>query len=440
MTVDNQINISARWDKNLVPAGRSSQRNLLLEITAPPKPELTSSRPAINLALVIDRSGSMNGTRIEAARAAAAGIVDALEARDRLSLVIFDNEIETLVDSMAMDAGGKREAKSLIGRVQARSSTNLGAGWFEGARCVARLVDSGEFAQGHVLVLSDGRANDGICDPRQLLEHARELAERGVKTSAVGIGENYAPLQLDALAEGGSGRLHDAGTPEDIVEIVLGELGELHAVTARDVVVKVECPRDVRLEMMTRSRVHRVAHVYRVKLGDIVAGSSRPLAIRVDVPACEQGELLPFDITVDWRRALDRQTHQREGLETVLRVVPPRESDAQQADLDVVEPMSTIVEAVLAYQAMGRNERHDYVGASRVYVENCAYYEGLVNELPDASERLERLARASERVSRQWEGRSKRQAFALSKKAMLFERDLRSREPGAWHDHLDDQK
>jgi len=107
MTIDNQVTISARWDKKLIPAGQSSQRNLLLEITAPPKPEQNGSRPPINLALVIDRSGSMGGSRIEAARAAAVGIVNALEAQDRLSLVIFDSEIETLIDGRAMDVSDK---------------------------------------------------------------------------------------------------------------------------------------------------------------------------------------------------------------------------------------------------------------------------------------------------------------------------------------------
>jgi len=381
----------------------------------------------------------MGGSRIEAARTAAVGIVNALEAQDRLSLVIFDSEIETLIDGRVMDVTGKREAMRLIERLQARNSTNLGAGWFEGARCVARLIDSTEFTEGHVLVLSDGRANNGICEPHLLLEHARELAERGVKTSAVGIGANYSPLQLDALAEGGSGRLHDAETAEDIVEVVLGELGELHAITARDVVVKIECPRDARLELMTRSLVDCESGVYTVKLGDIVAGSSRPVAIRVDLPSYEQGELLPFNITVNWRGSLERKILRREDLETLLRVVPPHESDAQRLDVDVVERVATLVEAVLAYQAMRRNERHDYAGAALLYTENSAYYQDLVSELPDASERLDRLNRSSIRVSRQWDGRSKRQAYSLAKKEMLAERDLRSKDQGSWHDHLDDQ-
>ncbi len=439
MTIDNQLTVSARWDKKLVPAGRSSQRNLLIEITAPPKPEQSGPRPPINLALVIDRSGSMHDYRIEAARSAAVGIVNALGEQDRLSIVIFDDEIDTLIDGKAMDATGKHEATRLIERVQARNSTNLGGGWFEGARCVARMIDSSEFTEGHVLVLSDGRANNGITDPRALLEHARELAERGVKTSAVGIGENYAPLQLDALAEGGSGRLHDAETSDDIVEVVLGELGELHAITARDVLVKIECPPDARLDLLTRSSVDREDGVYKVRVGDIVAGMSRPIAIRVDLPSYEQGEQLKFNVTVNWRGSLDRQVIRREDLATRLHVVPPHESDGQCADLDVVEKMATLFEAVLAYRAMGRNERHDYEGASRLYAESQSYYRDLVAELPDSFERLDRLSRASQRVSGRWEGRSKRQAFSLSKKAILAEFDLRSREQGDWHDHIDDQ-
>ena len=136
--------------------------------------------------------------------------------------------------------------------------------------------------------------------------------------------------------------------------------------------------------------------------------------------------------------SLEQQILRREDLETLLRVVPPHESDAQHADLDVVERVATLVEAVLAYRSMRRNERHDYAGASLLYTENSDYYQDLVSELPDATERLDRLYRSNERVARQWDGRSKRQAYTLSKKAMLSERDLRSKDQGSWHEHLAD--
>jgi Ca-activated chloride channel family protein len=98
MNSDKQVTVSTRWDNELVPAGKCSQRNLLIEVEAPPKPESLAPRPPINLALVIDRSGSMGGERIDAARLAASGIAEALSDKDRLSLVVFDEEVEALLD------------------------------------------------------------------------------------------------------------------------------------------------------------------------------------------------------------------------------------------------------------------------------------------------------------------------------------------------------
>ncbi len=440
MPDERKVTVEARWDNELVPAGRSSERNLLLDIIAPPKPEQSKEQSPINLALVIDRSGSMSGSRLEAARRAATGIVDALSERDQLSLITFDNNVNIVLSGRAMDAAGRSEAQQKIARLYPGGCTDLAGGWFAGARCAAELLDRGIYKNGHVLILSDGKANRGNCNPDELLEHARELAERGVKTSAVGIGADYSPLQLDALAEGGRGRLHDAESVADIIDVVLGELGELQSTTACDVQLKLTFPPACSIDLLTRSSVTRERGTYTVQLGDIVANASRPVGVRVDLPAFEQGERLPFTAEVTWRGSLDQQAEGRVVQETKLYVVPPQEADARAAHRDVVERVADLWEAVLAYRAMRRNERRDYAGARVLYSSSSASYKELVDDLPDSKERLDRLNVVQERVSEPWEGRSKRQAFALSKKAMLAERDLREKDQGDWHDHLDDDR
>ena len=96
MIKENKMNIEMRWDKLVVPAETCSERSLLIELTALGQAkEKKNKRPPVNLALVIDRSGSMEGTYIEAAKIAAKGIADRLTTRDRLSLVSFDDEIIT---------------------------------------------------------------------------------------------------------------------------------------------------------------------------------------------------------------------------------------------------------------------------------------------------------------------------------------------------------
>lgn len=437
MTDEKRLTLKARWDRNRVPAGRSCQRNLLIEITAPPKPEPVVRRSRVNLSLVVDRSGSMRGPRIAAARQAAVDIVDLLNERDRLSLVIFDDEIETLIEARAMDAAGRRAAKSLIERLHSRGTTNLAAGWFEGARCAAGLLDDGRFPEGFVFVLSDGYANRGICDPGELQRHAGELAERGVKTSALGIGHDYSPLQLDALAEGGRGRLHDAETADDIIDVVRGELGEIQAITARDVEVTIECFEGIGLDLLTRLPVERDGGRYRIQLGDLIGDSTRPIAVRADIPAFRNTDLLPFGIVADWRRSAGQQVPGRERIDAPLRVVPPAEADAQASDREVVERIATLWEAALAYRAMRFNEQQDYVRASELYEDNLASYENLVSELPDAAERMLRAERSRACSSRPWAGRSKLQAYTLSKKFVRAHEDLRSHDYGDWHDHLE---
>ena len=102
------------------------------------------------------------------------------------------------------------------------------------------------FKSGHVVLLSDGHANEGIVDPSSLRSHADEMASRGVTTSAVGVGNGYSPLQLEALSEGGLGRLHDAGTPDEMIETILGELGEVDATELTGGSGLTEAPRELR--------------------------------------------------------------------------------------------------------------------------------------------------------------------------------------------------
>jgi len=436
MKKQNKMNIEMRWDKLVVPEQIGCDRSLLIELTIAQPKEKNNIRPPVNLALVLDRSGSMAGYGIEAAKTAAKGIVDRLTAKDRLSLVSFDARVKLHFSCLSMNSIGRSKAKSMISELYVGSTTNLSAGWFEGAHCVSQAMDDDEFQNGHVLVLSDGRANRGIVDPEKLKMHAHELASRGVYTSAVGIGTYYSPLQLDALAEGGDGRLHDTETAEEIVDVVLGELGEISNTVARNVELHIRSPRGVRLECLSSMREHRSGSLLHINLGMMQLDRMKQVALLTEVSGLTNGKELPFEAYVTWEDVDSAKEHHSGTVNSVLQVVSTMEAENTKVNIEVVRKFADIWEASLAYRGMILNERNDFRGASMLYKDNLDHLSMLVSSLDDGDSRINRHKLAGMRMGREWSGRSKRESFDLAKKCMKSEPNLRQEDFGNWHDRL----
>ena len=434
MTDKTDIKIETRWDKDVVPADKAKKRGLLIDIVG--IGEKRSERRPINLSLVIDRSGSMNGGKIEAAKEAAKGVVERLGEEDVLSVVDFDSEISTLVNGIRLTRDGKREAIDAINRLHARGTTNLAGGWLEGATRAAQAMDKMDFKTGHVVLLSDGHANVGIEDPATLQAHADEMASRGVTTSTVGVGNDYSPLQLEALSEGGLGRLHDAATPEDMIETILGELGEVVSVVATDVKVSLRWSRALRTELLADYRTTYEGNAMTVRLGQLLGGARRALPLMIDVPALPMGEVMKVKIAVTGKHPDSGDAIQMVTSTAKLVAVSPAESLAVDRDRDVAERIARLWESTMGLDAMRLNERGDFIAASSRVREAGAdlalYAAGTAVE----GSIRHNLRAAEQKVSRKWDGRSKRESMTAAKKFSKGEQDHRSDPKGDWSDHL----
>lgn len=428
MKRDCNIDLVARWDRDVVPAGERSRRGLLVDIQTEARRGM--ERPPMNLGLVIDRSGSMSGDRIETAKRAAQEVVERLGNRDVVSVVAFDDKLVTIARGVQLDQRGKREALHAIGGLQSGGTTNLAGGWLRGAECVAQVMERMAFPSGHLVVLSDGHANVGIQDPRALRGHADNMASRGVTTSAVGVGNGYSPLQLEALCDGGLGRLHDAATPHEMMETLLGEFNDVSDIVARDVQLDVSWPRGTVCELLADYEATGETRSISVRLGQLLGGSRRTLPFLFDVEALSEGRMLPVEISLTGRHSETEAKLSPVCATTTLHVVSAQEAENTPRDLDVASHISMMWGRTAGLEAMRANEAGDYDGAVAMMLDVSPDLAGFSKGTASEDVLAREMRDLQSKVSDNWGGRSKRDAMSAARKFSKSERDHRSSRRG----------
>ena len=199
-------------------------------------------RTPLNLAVVLDKSGSMTGAKLEKTKQAAMLLVDRLAPNDIFSMVIFSDHAEVLVPAQKVE--DKDALKEKIQGIEADGSTALYAGVKMGADQLQEFFSSKRINR--VILLSDGIANVGPSSPRQLRRLGSDLAERGISVTTIGVGDDYNEDVMAALAEASDANYYYVKDTETLPEIFAKELGGLLTVAASDVRIEIICPDGVK--------------------------------------------------------------------------------------------------------------------------------------------------------------------------------------------------
>jgi len=273
--------ISAECDRRLVAVEVSSQRTIEW-IAAVADIAHRDNRAPLNLALILDRSGSMQGEKLRYVQQAACHVLDTLDERDRIAVVAYDDQVTLLAPSQSISAHTHDELKRKINELRPGGWTDLSGGWLEGCHQVAKRLTADGIHR--ALLLTDGLANRGITDIEELTHHARELRRRGVATSTFGVGLDFNEQLLEALAEQGGGHFYYIERPNQIPDVFRRELGELLTVVAREVFLSIAIPSGVAVELLGDLPHERTGARLRIFLGDLCAGERRALYTRVLTP------------------------------------------------------------------------------------------------------------------------------------------------------------
>ena len=424
-------------DRDIVLGAGNSVRYAVFSVTAPAAPQRTEPRPPLNLALVVDASGSMAGAPLHAACEGAARVIEQLGEQDHLSLVSFASDVVVHLSAVRLDAQGKALATSALRELRTRGSTDLGAGWLAGCEAVAtRQAFVATAERNHVVVLSDGHANQGIVDPVQLVLHAGELRARGVLTSTVGIGTGYSPVQLQAISEAGGGRMHDAERPEEIAEVLLAELADTLATTVEQLQLALQLPPLVRAEVYGTAPVSHVAGEYRILLGSVLASATRQLVVKLTFPAGVEGATLELGATATWRDPVACTDHVRALPSVTLRHGSVRECVEQPRDLDRARVVLAQWQAHVLHQAMVRNQRGELRGAVEFVQRELHHFTRYCRGIPEAETLLRTLNEYLHSVGHHQDAVTAKEMLLASYKRGRGESDRRSMMRGSLEDQV----
>ena len=279
------MNVQA--DRTLIRATGGSSRYVLISFTAPDSSRLPIRQP-VNVAFVLDRSGSMGGSKIELAKKALAAALRMFLPSDRFSVVFYDNIVDLVVPSTLASPEAIENALRQVHAIEARGSTDLAGGWLRGCEQIAEHLEPSQI--GKCLLLTDGLANQGITDPVQLERHASELRKRGIATTTLGLGHDFNEVLLQRIADVGGGRSYYIETAVQIADTLTSELGETLETVVRGAMLRVKIAPGVVVAPLTALASRSVDdETTEIQLGDLVARQAISAVLQVRFPSGTEG-------------------------------------------------------------------------------------------------------------------------------------------------------
>lgn len=239
------IAMDVRWGNNEVSNG---QRDAVLQIgfTTPSVNERTNLRP-LNLALVIDKSGSMaDGDKMSRVKESLRVMLEKLRDDDIVSIIVFDTDADVLFPAQRI--GNGNAIRRAIESIQPNGSTNLHAGLMLGYKEARKNFQKD--ATNRVILLTDGIANVGTTNPTQIAAESSELNGQGVDLSTIGVGLDLNNDLLRSLAKSGRGLYHFVADYKDIDKVFVTEVQSLISSVARNVKLEVEYDPNLQMEKL----------------------------------------------------------------------------------------------------------------------------------------------------------------------------------------------
>lgn len=275
------LTLSASFGQPVVAAGEKTTNFLKVSLTGEPTSS-KAKRPPVNIAIVLDRSGSMQGDKIKHAKLAAITAVERLSSDDIISIVSYDTTVQIVVP--ATKARDKEAIRRGIESIEVAGNTALFAGVSKGADELRKFLEREKVNR--VILLSDGLANVGPSTPAELADLGRSLVKEGISVSTFGLGLGFNEDLMTKLSSASEGNHAFIESPADLERIFNLEFGDVLSVVAQEVTVTIDCEGFRPVRAMGRDAdIHGQKVV--ADLHQVYAEQEKYLLLESEIPAGE---------------------------------------------------------------------------------------------------------------------------------------------------------
>lgn len=284
-TGDTIVKCRVESDRSVLHAQEPQHVVLKVSLDAPKAPEHIT-RPAVNLAIVLDRSGSMSGSKLEKAKEAAVEALRRLGRQDIFSVIIYDHNVETIVP--AQTAGNVEWMEGKIRQIRSGGNTALFGGVSQGAAEIRKHM--GDNYIHRIILLSDGIANVGPSTPEDLGRLGAALIKEQISMTTVGVGTDYNEDLMTRLSQNSDGNTYFVESSRDLPGIFTAELGDVLSVVAKKVKVTVTCPEGVRPLAIIGREGRIIGKTVEISMNQLYGGQEKYVLVEVEIPGGKSGE------------------------------------------------------------------------------------------------------------------------------------------------------
>ena len=388
-------------------------------------------RAPMNLAVVIDHSGSMGGGRLQQAKQAAHTLVDRLSVHDRLAVVSYGDHVSVNHPSVSVTPADKERLHAAIDQIRRHGGTNLAGGFVKGSDIVASHMT--DVSVNRVVLMSDGKANVGPQTPQALGKLASQKLDQGVSVSTMGVGLDYNETLMAEMAKQGAGNYYFVEDEKKLAEIFKKEFHTLSQAVARKAKLEIEIGSGVEMLALHgfphKTKGNRVS----VSLGTFYARQHKDIMLDLSVSARGDGRRdivsarLEFaDVTKDNKQVHSKATLAAVGTDDAKRLAQVDKSVMRRAEQ--IAYAQNVQRATEAYDKGDRDKAQRIIEeqqarlqkAQKSYDFDDAKVAGKVKELEEQKQEMERSRSSHSSGGKRLQKKSSKEVMDVMQSAEAF--------------------